>query len=180
MKRNKNMYSLREIEHRDINVINKWHNDYTLSLNLGGGFHYVNEEVDMEWFEKYLQTRDSSIRCVILNEETKHVIGCTYLLNINWVNRNAEFHIMIGDTDARKKGAGTFAMKKMIHHAFYDLNLHRLTLEVLEKNTAAIHLYTKEGFIREGMKREVVYKNGQYLNCVIMGLLREEYTEQTE
>lgn len=141
----------------------------------GGGYHFVGEEVDSAWFDRYLSARNNSVRCAIIDEKTDRLVGCVYLLNIDRINLSAEFHIMIGNVSDRGKGAGTFAINKMIHHAFYDLNLRRLTLEVLEKNINAIGLYTKVGFIQEGMKREAVYKNGAYHNEIIMGLLRKTY-----
>lgn len=143
--------------------------------NSGGGYHFVGEEVDFAWFDQYLSTRNNSVRCAIIDEEMDKLVGCVYLLNIDRINLSAEFHIMIGNVADRGKGAGTYAINKMIHHAFDDLNLRRLTLEVLENNIDAIRLYTKVGFIQEGIKCEAVYKNGAYYNEIIMGLLRKDY-----
>lgn len=140
-----------------------------------GGYHYVGEEVDEAWFDRYLNLRERAVRCAIVEDETDRLMGCTYLLNIDRTNMCAEFHIMIGNADDRGKGAGTFAIEKMLHHAFMDLNLHRLTLDVLEDNVAAIKLYTHAGFVKEGVKREAVYKNGSYHNEIFMSLLHDEY-----
>ena len=50
------MYSLREIERRDISEINKWHNDKELSKNLGGGTRYISSDVDYAWYDRYLNS----------------------------------------------------------------------------------------------------------------------------
>ena len=83
---------------------------------------------------------------------------------------------MIGNEENHGKGIGTFAIRAMVDHAFYNLNLRRLQLEVLEYNHVAQRLYKKVGFVEEGRKRKAVYKDGQYVDYMIMGLLRNEYT----
>lgn len=99
-----------------------------------------------------------------------------YLLNIDSISLSADLHIMIGKTENQGKGIGTFAVKALIEHAFYDLNLRRLQLEVLKYNTIALNLYKKIGFVEEGIKRKAVYKNGEYVDELIMALLKEDYS----
>lgn len=82
---------------------------------------------------------------------------------------------MIGEAKNRKKGIGTFAIESIIEHGFFNLNLRRLQLEVLEYNKVAQNLYKKVGFKEEGRKRKAVFKNGKYVDEIIMGLLREDY-----
>lgn len=168
------MYRLRELERRDIPEINKWHNDKELSKNLGGGYRFVNSDVDNTWYEHYLNTRSNSVRCAVIDEKDI-IVGCVYLLNIDNINRCADLHIMIGNENNRGKGIGTFAVSSIIDHAFKNLNLRRLQLEVLEYNKSALSLYKKIGFVEEGRKRKAVYKNGEYVDELIMGLLRDEY-----
>ena len=82
---------------------------------------------------------------------------------------------MIGNKQKQGQGIGTFALGAIIDHAFNNLNLRRLQLEVLESNTRAQALYTHFGFVQEGRKRKAVYKSGVYKDELLMGLLREEY-----
>lgn len=48
---------------------------------------------------------------------------------------------------------------------------------MLEYNQVAQKLYKKIGFIEEGRKRKAVYKNGEYIDELIMELLRDEYKQ---
>lgn len=98
-----------------------------------------------------------------------------YLLDIDFINLSADLHIMIGKEECRGKGIGTFAVTSMINHAFLHLNLRRIQLEVLEYNSIAMSLYKKVGFVEEGRRRKAVYKDGKYVDMVVMGLLRDEY-----
>ena len=68
-------------------------------------------------------------------------------------------------------------MRRMLEHGFYDYNLNRIELTVLEDNEAAIALYKKLGFVIEGVKRQNCYKKGTYKNTVMMSLLKNEYKQ---
>lgn len=170
------MYKLRELEKVDLEYINKWRNDPNLIAFLGAPYRYINEDVDREWYENYLHTRNNSVRCVIVGDEDI-VLGLISLMDINNINRTGVIHIMIGETDNRGRGIGTFAVTEMIKHAFYNLNLRRIELDVLENNLPAIRLYEKIGFVKEGVKRESNYKNGKYTNMILMALLRDDYEQ---
>ncbi|MBQ8311253.1 MAG: GNAT family N-acetyltransferase [Clostridia bacterium] len=175
------MFKLRELQRSDLDKINKWRNDPHLIACLGAPYRYINGDVDEAWYEKYLNTRTQSVRCAIVDDEREeNILGLISLMDINYVNRSAELHIMIGSSENRGRGIGTFAVHAMVTHAFDNMNLRRIELGVLETNHAAIHVYEKVGFVTEGVKRESNYKNGKYVSMIMMGLLKEEYLKKTE
>lgn len=174
------MFKLRELENRDLAVINSWRNDPELISNLAAPYRYINLRVDEEWFENYMRLRSRNVRCAIVDDKDEVLYGLISLTNIDQFNQCAELHLMIGDTENRGKGIGTFAVKEMLHHAFYNLNLHRIELEALETNAASCGLYEKCGFQKEGVKRKAVFKNGEYLDMYLYSILREEYREIKE
>ncbi|WP_350344291.1 GNAT family protein [Proteinivorax tanatarense] len=54
---------------------------------------------------------------------------------------------------------------------------HRLWLDVFDDNKAAIRLYLKEGFVKEGLMRECK-KNGEaYRSMFLMSILEHEYNK---
>ncbi len=106
-------------------------------------------------------------------------MGCVNLLNIDNINLCADLHIMIGKSEERGKEIGTFAVRAIVEHAFFDLNLRRIQLQVLEYNLLAFKLYKKIGFIEEGRLRKAIFKNGRYVDEIMMGLLRGDYKRTT-
>ena len=175
------MYKLREITKEDMKEINKWRNDPELIACLGAPYRYINEEVDYNWFDQYMRSRNNAVRCAIVDEQEQNIIlGMISLLDINYVNRSGQLHIMIGRKENRGKGMGMFAVKEMLQHAFNNLNLHRIELTALENNKVAIYIYEKCGFTIEGKKRESNYKNGKYLNTIIMSILENEWKRTNE
>lgn len=169
------MYRLRELERKDISNINEWRNNEDIISNLGAPFRYINQDIDNKWFDSYLTNRNNCVRCSIVDEED-FILGLVSLTNIDYTNLSCVFHIMIGENN-QNKGAGTFAVREMLKHAFFNMNMHRVELTVLETNDRAIHLYEKCGFTKEGTKRRSTYKNGEYVNMHLYSILREEYDD---
>ena len=66
-------------------------------------------------------------------------------------------------------------MRLLIAHGFDVLNLHRIELAVYENNPRAMKSYTKLGFVEEGRLRQKRFKNGRWLDEVIMSILRTEW-----
>lgn len=173
------MYKLRELKKEDITKINMWRNDKALIDFLETTFRYINIDVDYEWYRGYMNNRNTQVRCAIV--EDKHedeILGLVNLTKIDAVNRTGELSIMIGDKEKQGKGMGYFAVKTMLNHAFINLNLNRVELELLESNKRALNLYKKAGFIEEGLKKQAVYKNGEYIDVIIMAVLKENYVKQ--
>jgi diamine N-acetyltransferase len=57
------------------------------------------------------------------------------------------------------------------------LNLNRIFLRVYENNPRAIRAYEKTGFVHEGRLRQGHFHNGEYLDVLLMGVLRAEWQE---
>ncbi|MFL9889500.1 MULTISPECIES: GNAT family N-acetyltransferase [Paraburkholderia] len=169
-----NTIFLREIERGDLPTINAWRADKALVSLLGGAFRYVGAEIDNKWFDSYLGSRAGNVRLAVCLASTQAVVGVTYLLGIDWVNRSAEFSIQIGAETARGRGIGEAATRQTLDHAFGDLNLNRISLTVLASNARAIALYEKVGFRAEGLLRQAAFKGGRYLDVIPMAILADD------
>lgn len=173
------MYQLRELERKDLSTINKWRNQSELIAQLGAPFRYINPEVDNQWFENYMANRGSCVRCAVVKEtEPTCILGLVSLTNIDQINQSAVLHIMIGNTADQGKGIGSFAIISMLNHAFFNMNLHRVELKVLTSNMRARHVYEKCGFSKEGILRNAVFKNGEFVDILLYSILKEEYLIQ--
>jgi len=168
--------SLRELAREDVTIVNRWRQDRDLVDGLGAPARYISEDVDQAWFEDYLRRRGTDVRCVILVDGEPDPVGLVSLTGIDAVHRRAEIHLLIGRRDLHGSGVGTEATRQMLGHAFGDLNLHRVFLSVLAHNTAAIRVYEKSGFVREGVARESAYKRGKYEDMIQMGILARDFT----
>lgn len=167
---------LRELTYDDLPIINSWRNDESVVQNLCSTFRYINLETDKLWFENYMKSRQTTVRLSIIDEQER-LIGVIYLLNIDHLNRTADFGIFIGEKLDRGKGYGREATKKILKHAFNNLNLNRIALRVIPNNMRAIKLYESVGFKQEGILRQALFKNGKYIDLIIMSLLKEDWCD---
>ncbi|GEM_PF-2023225 len=124
-------------------------------------------EQSLEWF----RTTKPDFWAITLNDQ---MIGYFRLSNYSKVNGNiyvgADLH-----KNWRGKGLAYGAYLLFIPFLFERYELHKITLEVLETNARAMHLYKKLGFVEEGVKREEVLKKGKYIGSIVMSVLREEW-----
>jgi RimJ/RimL family protein N-acetyltransferase len=168
--------TLRELAREDIPLVNRWRQDRDLVDGLGAPARYISEDVDQAWFDDYLRRRGNDVRCTILVDGEPEPVGLVSLTGIDSVHRRAELHLMIGRRDLHGRGIGTVATQEMLRHAFGDLNLHRVFLSVLAHNRAALRVYEKAGFAREGLARDAAYKRGRYEDMIQMAILSHEFS----
>ena len=71
--------------------------------------------------------------------------------------------------DWQGKGVGGALMSAIVDLADNWLNLTRLELEVYADNEAAIRLYERFGFEVEGTLRRHAFRNGEYIDSIVMG-----------
>jgi RimJ/RimL family protein N-acetyltransferase len=167
---------LRALDKQDLPFFVKWLNDpqVTEFLTLYQPLSLTQEE---NWFQHVLSGPSDEIPLGIeaLIDGTWHLIGNISFHKVNWVDRSAEVGIFIGNKDCWNKGFGREAMMLMVSHAFDHLNLNRVFLRVLANNLRGIASYNHAGFIEEGRLRQAAFKNGQYVDVMIMSVLRDEW-----
>jgi RimJ/RimL family protein N-acetyltransferase len=73
------------------------------------------------------------------------------------------------------KGYGRDAIATLVRYAFEDLNLHRISIDTLATNEAAMHAFAACGFVEEGRLRQHYWYRGRYVDAVDMGILRSEW-----
>ena len=163
---------LRPLRHADAPLLYEWIADRELVI-LNSAFHPVSEVDHEAWVASMMAKRSDLVIFVIEERSTATAIGTCQLLNVNWRHRNAELQIRIGDTACRGRGLGAEAVRLLCDFGFADLNLHRIYLHVFATNNRAIGAYEKAGFVREGLLRQAAYIDGQWVDVVLMGLIRE-------
>lgn len=113
-------------------------------------------------------TRAFAIR---LKSSAEHV-GNVSLQKIDRTNQSAELAILIGEKDAWGLGVGTEAYRLLMDYGFNELNLNRIYSGQTARNSAMIRVCEKVGMTKEGVLRQAMFKNGEYLDVVIFAILR--------
>lgn len=174
----KNVY-LRPLKIEDVseNYIS-WLNDPEIcEYNSHHVFPY--NEYKAEEYLKSISLSDKALVLAIIENETDKHIGNVSLQNINTLNRNAEFAIIIGDKDYLGKGFSKEIASLVLEHGFTELNLHRIYCGTAEGNIAMQKLAQFLGMKEEGRRKEAQFKNGKYNDILEYGILRDEFVNKS-
>ena len=77
----------------------------------------------------------------------------------------------------RRRKAASEATRMVLRHAFESLGLHRVSLEVYAFNPRGQRAYEKVGFVREGVRREALRFDGQWVDSILMAVLDHEWAD---
>lgn len=172
----KNNVYLRAFELKDLELINKWHNDVNLNSLTCGRKFFVSSLYDRNWIEDKILNNQNQVYCAICEVESNNMIGYSSLNSINYVNKNAFWGgIVIGDYKARNKGYASQAAFQLMKYGFYELGLIKITGKWLPENKISVFMAKNLGFKQEGLLRKDVYKNNQFYDVLIMSILKEEF-----
>ena len=166
--------TLRAIEERDLEDLQKWSNDPDIQKMLGG-FHMPSSmDITKRWFES-LKNNELNQRFAIDSEEYG-LIGTANLVSINWKDRNAFHGMLLGNEATRGQGFGTDTVMAIMRFAFEEMGLERLDSTIIANNAPSLKMYlTRCGWKEEGRKKNWYWRGNRHIDKVIIGINREDY-----
>lgn len=148
----------------------RWLNDPEITIyNSHGRFPMTVEK--LKEFVKESFNSNSNLVFAVVDKETDEHIGNISLQNINWVDRNAEIAFLLGEKRYWGKNMMFEAGKLLIDHGLKMLNLHRIYCGTSSENIGMQKLANKLGLIKEGVRKDAIYKSGKYFDVVEYGIL---------
>ncbi len=161
--------TLSTIDSCDLDVLRAWRNDpgiykWCRQENL------INDVDQLAWFGSLKNNPRVRMYSIIGGD---HFVGVCGLTDIEPINRNAEFSLYISP-DSQKEGFGVMALKTLLDLGFKWFNLNMIWGETFEGNHA-LKIFTSLGFKQDGIRRQFYYKNGKYLDCHLVSILKEEW-----
>lgn len=162
---------IRRLEHKDAEFMLEWMHD---KEDVRKAFRYPFEESTMESVTKFIDSSfsDANRHFAIVNEADEY-LGTVSLKNISYENKSAEYAIVVRKA-ARGTGVAKLATEEVLRYAFHALALHKVYLNVLEKNVRARHLYAKCGFVYEGTSKDAILLDGKYENLAWYGIINDQ------
>jgi RimJ/RimL family protein N-acetyltransferase len=97
------------------------------------------------------------------------------ITGIDRKNRSASIARVIVAPESRALGIGSWTVAELLWVAFEQLYLHRVSLNVLSFNTAAIRAYERTGFRHEGTLRDAYVVGGRFWSVNMMSILEPEW-----
>lgn len=164
---------IRKLEQKDAVFMLEWMHDKDTTQN----FRFPFAQATLESVTMFIDNSFSNLNkhFAIVNEFDEY-LGTVSLKNISEENHSAEYAIVVRSI-ARGTGAAALATKDILDYAFDILKLHKVYLNVLERNERAKHFYTKCGFAYEGTSKDAILLNGKYENLVWYGIINDKKQE---
>ncbi|MFF4830599.1 GNAT family N-acetyltransferase [Streptomyces sp. NPDC001315] len=136
-----------------------------------------NSELTLDRLRSWYGTRAEQpdrLDLAVTDRATGEVVGEVVLYEYDPDARSCTFRTLIGPR-GRGRGLGTEATRLITGHAFEQLGLHRVQLEVYGNNHRARRVYEKAGFVVEGVRREAAFRDGEWVDEVLMAVLDREW-----
>ena len=172
-----NVY-LRDLTFDDVEDRYNWSLDkeVTAYLNVPDKYPPFTREETKQWIEQCINKSNGYEQKAIITEDGLH-IGWIDLKRFDQINQHAEVGIAIGNKDYWGKGYGKAAMLKMLAYGFNHFHLNKIWLKVDIDNSKAITSYKSIGFKDEGIMRQDRYRQGIFIDCLRMSILKSEFDE---
>lgn len=152
-----------------------WLNDEEVcEFNSHAVFPYTAEKMEA-YYQHVMQTFNTNIVLAIVDNTTNRHIGNIALQGINWINHNAEYAILLGNKDYWGKGYAAEASIMICKYGFERLNLHRIYCGTSSRNQGMQKLAAKMCMKQEGVRKEAMYKNGEYVDIIEYGVLKKDF-----
>lgn len=167
------LINLAAVEPDNARAYHQWINDE--ETNQWRGLHHpTNFDEAQSWIEQKRKVEPSSLSLSIITKEDKVHIGFVGLQNICSRSRRAEFWIYIGSKSHWGQNIGEDVTRAICTYAFKQMNLNRIWLECNPEYSRVVRCYEKVGFVQEGRLRKAYYRDGEFRDTCIMGLLRDD------
>ena len=146
-------------------------NDWEVAKNMRNVFPHPYTEADADaWFVE-LAKRDPLTNFVIaVDDQFAGGVGLYLRSDVHY--RSAEIGYWLG-RDYWGRGIGTAAVRAFTRYAFAAHDLLRIYAGVFSSNPASMRVLEKAGYVREGVLRKSVVKDGHVLDMVMYAMTDE-------
>jgi RimJ/RimL family protein N-acetyltransferase len=132
--------------------------------------------VEAKFRDWYSTRKDQTDRLdlAVVDQASGEAVGEAVLNDWDPGNRSCSFRIMLGPR-GRDRGLGTESVRMIVGYGFEQLRMHRIALEVYSFNPRARRVYEKVGFVAEGVLRDALRWDGEWIDATVMSILASEW-----
>jgi len=143
------------------------------------GLFELHKNIDetKAWLEEHInryKNNNYDIIWSILDKDTNNAIGFCGFEECSTRDSKAELGYAVNHK-YWKMGVATEAAQKVIDFGFNVLELNRIWATYDPRNIASGKVLKKCNLVQEGLLRQLYFFNGEYVDRVMLGILRKEY-----
>lgn len=166
---------LRGIERADVAQLHEWAGEpATWGLTSAAPWVPHTTADALAWYDDGERWKATAKDVPFAVEAEGALAGSVSLWGIDTLSRSGHLGIALGP-HARGRGWGSDSCRVLLEYAFRMRGLHRVHLEVLAPNEAAVRAYERVGFVHEGRRRESAWVDGVFVDELLMGVLEREW-----
>ena len=113
--------------------------------------------------------------CRLAIECEGRFVGMAGLEDYDPVNGVARFFVVVGDRALSNRGLATAVARSLVSRGFHELGLRKIVSNYLAPNVASRIIHERAGFSEEGVQRQVAWRRGEWVDQVLVSILREEW-----
>ncbi len=163
---------LRQLDEGDYDALRAAMDDPDVA-RLTGSHREIGEEQAREWMRTRKDQTDR-LDLAIVDKASGAVVGEAVLNDWDPDNQCCNFRILIGSS-GQGRGLGTEATRLIVGYGIEQLGLHRISLGVYAFNPRAQRAYEKAGFKAEGVLRDALRWDGEWVDEIVMSVLASEW-----
>lgn len=166
----------RSFEPEDAHFINRLRRDEAMEANIGGSKRHVSLERDKKWVNDVIfQDSQTVIYFAVTLIDSDEIIGYTSISEIDYRNGTCFWSGIKIDPKFNGQGFGVQIGLRVLKFVFEEMRMERCKGECLEHHSPVIRMLDKIGFVKEGLMRNMVYKNGVQNNQWLLSVVRSDY-----
>lgn len=153
-----------------------WFNDESVTKFMQKHYYPNTMAMQMSYYKNSIEGNTTKVQCGIYSKTEKTLIGTISLNSIDFINRNCELSIIIGERKYQNLNTLVESHKLMLRHAFETLNLNRVYGGSVIKEIDLLFCRAL-GYSSEGISKNHVFKNGKYMDVYRFAILLSKYEE---
>ncbi|CAM4389563.1 UDP-4-amino-4,6-dideoxy-N-acetyl-beta-L-altrosamine N-acetyltransferase [Paenibacillus alkaliterrae] len=159
-----------DLDESNLELVLNWRNQEHIR-NVMYHDEVITLEQHQKWFNKLKQNDRTLVKVFALDDRLLGVVNFT---EIDYKNEKCSWGFYIGEKGA-PKGSGTILGFLALQFIFEQVQVRKVCAEIISHNEKSIYFHRKLGFQEEGILKEHVRKNDEYLDVILMALFYQQW-----
>jgi len=173
------MIELKPFDLQHIDTHYKWNNNPELTF-MDSEYPHKHESFDsfLNRMKKLLEDQQSTTTLLeVFDKDSGKLIGVVDIHAIDRHNKRCFIQITIGVKKHCNPDCMKETLNKVLEYCFIEIGMHKVAATSFDFNESWIEIIEQSGFVKEGVLRDHVLKNGSYRDKYIFGMLKTEFEQ---